>query len=101
MFDRKKQPQWLKLVNLLAVLSIILLVFIPLRDQPVWITILLLVIFTGVAAINFTIQFQDILFNRPSRLSDESVMNGAPEAASEKDESSMFDSQIEQQGDDR
>lgn len=64
MFDRENQPTWLKLVNLLAVVCIILLVFIPLADQPVWLTSLLLVLFVLIAGVNFAIQFRDLLFRK-------------------------------------
>lgn len=81
MFDRKKQPQWLKLANLIAVLCIILLVFVPLRDQPVWATFLLLAIFVAVAAVNFAIQFRDVLFRTASEVPEESKNADVTEAS--------------------
>lgn len=70
MFDRQNQPAWLKLVNLVAVLCIILIVFIPLREQPVWLTTLLLISFVLIAGVNFAIQFRDVLFRQGADAGD-------------------------------
>lgn len=86
MFDRQHQPRWLKLVNLLAVLCIILLVFVPLGKQPVWMTSILLVLFVAIAGINFWIQFRDVLVRGPAGRDDQSASDDLDEAEEIKTE---------------
>lgn len=87
MFDRQKQPRWLQLVNFMAVLVIAALVFTYQMRPPLWLTILLGLCFSAVAALNFVIHFRDILQgNAERKVGKNVVLTGI-----EKDESHLLE----------
>lgn len=71
MFDRQNQPTWLKLVNLLALLSLGAFIFTADSSRPAWAITAMVAIFLVAAALNFLIQFRD-LFGPSSNVAEES-----------------------------
>ena len=70
MFNRQKQPIWLRVANLSAVLALSLVVFVDASSRPIWFLPFLVTLFVIIAAMNFAIHFQDAI-NLGSRAEDQ------------------------------
>ena len=86
MFDRKKQPVWLKLVNLFAVIALGLIVFVPAMFSIVWLTTFFVCVLIIAAVLNFLIQFRDVLSPGKTNPSKEMVMEMEDADESEGDD---------------